>query len=189
MQQGNMQKEAILNRLRQRGCRITKQRMLLLDIILEEECSSCKEIYYKASKIDSSIGSATVYRMINMLEEIGAINRRNMYKVSCTECEEAMDELPGGTSRSACTIEFKTAFVVSFFINVISLVAGSNVSIFSAEAKHTTLPSPQKASKTKPSSCLRRGTGFSKMPAKSSRDTRMHCSMSDTTAAPPAALS
>lgn len=68
MQQGNMQKEAILNRLRQRGCRITKQRMLLLDIILEEECSSCKEIYYKASKIDSSIGSATVYRMINMLE-------------------------------------------------------------------------------------------------------------------------
>ena len=85
MQQGNMQKEAILNRLRQRGCRITKQRMLLLDIILEEECSSCKEIYYKASKIDSSIGSATVYRMINMLEEIGAINRRNMYKVSCTE--------------------------------------------------------------------------------------------------------
>ena len=106
MQQGNMQKEAILNRLRQRGCRITKQRMLLLDIILEEECSSCKEIYYKASKIDSSIGSATVYRMINMLEEIGAINRRNMYKVSCEECEEAMDELPGGTSRSACTIEF-----------------------------------------------------------------------------------
>ena len=88
MQQGNMQKEAILNRLRQRGCRITKQRMLLLDIILEEECSSCKEIYYKASKIDSSIGSATVYRMINMLEEIGAINRRNMYKVSCEECEE-----------------------------------------------------------------------------------------------------
>ncbi len=99
-------KRRSLNRLRQRGCRITKQRMLLLDIILEEECSSCKEIYYKASKIDSSIGSATVYRMINMLEEIGAINRRNMYKVSCTECEEAMDELPGGTSRSACTIEF-----------------------------------------------------------------------------------
>lgn len=106
MQQGNMQKEAILNRLRQRGCRITKQRMLLLDIILEEECSSCKEIYYKASKIDSSIGSATVYRMINMLEEIGAINRRNMYKVSCTDCDEKMDELPSSTSKSVCTIEF-----------------------------------------------------------------------------------
>ena len=69
----NMQKDAILNRLRQRGCRITKQRMVLLDIILDGDCSSCKEIYYKASKIDPSIGSATVYRMINMLEEIGAI--------------------------------------------------------------------------------------------------------------------
>ena len=83
MQQGNMQKEAILNRLRQRGCRITKQRMLLLDIILEEECSSCKEIYYKAVRMDEKIGIATVYRMINMLEEIGAISRRNMYKVEC----------------------------------------------------------------------------------------------------------
>ncbi len=105
MQQGNMQKEAILNRLRQRGCRITKQRMLLLDIILDEECSSCKEIYYKASKIDPSIGSATVYRMINMLEEIGAISRRNMYKVSCTESgAEAMDEPL--SVKHACTIEF-----------------------------------------------------------------------------------
>ncbi len=107
MQQGNMQKEAILNRLRQRGCRITKQRMLLLDIILDEECSSCKEIYYKASKIDPSIGSATVYRMINMLEEIGAISRRNMYKVSCTESsDETADELLSGSTRHACTIEF-----------------------------------------------------------------------------------
>ena len=28
-------------------------------------------------------GIATVYRIINMLEEIGAISRRNMYKVEC----------------------------------------------------------------------------------------------------------
>ena len=55
--------------------------MVLLDIILNENCSSCKEIYYKASRIDSRIGTATVYRMINTLEEIGAINRRNMYKI------------------------------------------------------------------------------------------------------------
>ena len=80
-----MQKDIILQRLRNRGCRITKQRMMLLDIILNEECSCCKEIYYKASKLDPNIGTATVYRMINTLEEIGAINRRNMYRVSC-EC-------------------------------------------------------------------------------------------------------
>lgn len=78
-----MQKEMVVQRLKERGCRITKQRLMLLDIILEEECSCCKEIYYRASKIDDKIGAATVYRMINTLEEIGAISRKNMYKIAC----------------------------------------------------------------------------------------------------------
>ena len=78
-----MQKEMVLQRLKENGCRITKQRKILLDIILQEECASCKEIYYKAAALDSSIGAATVYRMINLLEEIGAISRKNMYRISC----------------------------------------------------------------------------------------------------------
>ena len=78
-----MKKEVILQRLKENGCRITKQRKLLLDIILQEECTCCKEIYYKATTLDSSIGAATVYRMVNLLEEIGAINRKNMYRISC----------------------------------------------------------------------------------------------------------
>ena len=76
------QNQIIINRLKEDGCRITKQRLMLLDIILEDECSSCKEIYYRATKKDPTIGTATVYRMINTLEEIGAISRKNMYKVS-----------------------------------------------------------------------------------------------------------
>ena len=48
-----MQREIVIQRLKEQGCRITKQRMVLLDIILNENCSSCKEIYYKASRIDS----------------------------------------------------------------------------------------------------------------------------------------
>ena len=76
------QKQIIINRLKEDGCRITKQRLMLLDIILEDECSSCKEIYYRATNKDPAIGTATVYRMINTLEEIGAISRKNMYKVS-----------------------------------------------------------------------------------------------------------
>ena len=75
------QKEVIVGKLKDSGCRITKQRLILLDVILEGECASCKEIYYRASKIDHSIGTATVYRMINTLEEIGAIDRKNMYRV------------------------------------------------------------------------------------------------------------
>ena len=64
------------------GCRITKQRLILLDIILEGNCNSCKEIYYKAAKKDSSIGTATVYRMINTLEDIGVISRRSIYEIA-----------------------------------------------------------------------------------------------------------
>ena len=58
-----MAKEVIIQKMKDSGCRITKQRMILLDIILEEDCSCCKEIYFKASKKDSKIGVATVYRI------------------------------------------------------------------------------------------------------------------------------
>ena len=83
-----MQKEHIVETLREKGCRITKQRLMLIDIILEEECQSCKEIYYKASKKDQNIGPATVYRMINTLEEIGAITRRSTFTVNLPPEEE-----------------------------------------------------------------------------------------------------
>ena len=68
----------------------------LLEVILENECSCCKEIYYNASRLDPGIGSATVYRMVNLLEEIGAISRRNMYKI--VRNPDCKDE-------SVCTIE------------------------------------------------------------------------------------
>ena len=86
-QRTQMQKDMILERLRSQGCRITRQRQLILDIILEEDCSCCKEIYYKVQEKDRNIGPATVYRMVNMLEKIGAISRKNMYRISgCGTC-------------------------------------------------------------------------------------------------------
>lgn len=82
------QKEMILQRMKERGYRITKQRMILLDVILGTECSCCKEIYFKASSLDPKIGTATVYRMINTLEEMGAISRKNMYRIcSFPDCD------------------------------------------------------------------------------------------------------
>lgn len=98
-----MQKEMIIQKLKEQGCRITKQRLTILDVILEEDCSCCKEIYYKVSKRDEKIGSATVYRMINTLEEIGAISRKNMYRVACgNDCEV----------ENACTIELDDDTVI-----------------------------------------------------------------------------
>ena len=109
-----MQKDLIIQKLREQGCRITKQRLMILDIILQEDCSCCKEIYYKvqekdrkASKLDHKIGSATVYRMINTLEEIGAISRKNMYKVSCSmDC--------AADCGHACTIELEDGSKLQF---------------------------------------------------------------------------
>ncbi len=71
-----MDREAILQQLRNQGYRITNQRKLIIDTMLENECSCCKELYYQAHKKDPSIGIATVYRMIKTLEELGIIDRK-----------------------------------------------------------------------------------------------------------------
>ena len=97
-QKGEISKEIVIQRLKERGCRITKQRQLLLDIILKEDCTSCKEMYFKANAMDSTIGVATVYRMVNLLEDIGVFSRQNMYKISC--CMECNKE-------NACRIKFE----------------------------------------------------------------------------------
>ena len=76
-------KDSIVKKLKENGCRITKQRLLLIDIILAEECSCSKEILYKANKVDKSIGSATVYRMLILSDrrrELHSLHR----KLSCT---------------------------------------------------------------------------------------------------------
>jgi Fur family transcriptional regulator, ferric uptake regulator len=74
-------REIIINELRKKKFRITEQRRLLIDVILEDECSSCKEIYYKAVKKDTTVGIATVYRMVKTLEDLGVINRKNLYQI------------------------------------------------------------------------------------------------------------
>lgn len=86
----HIQKEEILKRLREKGCRITKQRSILIDVILESDCSCCKEVYYLATKKMPEIGVATIYRMINSLEEIGAIKKKNIYCV-CANPENAIE--------------------------------------------------------------------------------------------------
>lgn len=84
-QKTEVEKRVILEKMRKRGCRITKQRMTILDVMLSRECSSCKEICYYVAKKDSGIGQATVYRMLNVLEEEGIISRSNMYRITANQ--------------------------------------------------------------------------------------------------------
>lgn len=84
-----MSQDMIISRLRERGFRITKQRKLIISAILENDCSCCKEIYYKVREKDDTIGIATVYRMVKTLEEAGVIDRRNMYRIADVKEETA----------------------------------------------------------------------------------------------------
>lgn len=70
--------------LKERGFRLTQQRKVIVDIIVNENYSCCKEVYIMAHRRDKSIGIATVYRMLQVLEEIGAISRKNLQKTACT---------------------------------------------------------------------------------------------------------
>ena len=83
----DLKNETICLKLREKGFRITNQRKIIIDIILTKECTSCKEIFWEALKRDQSIGIATVYRIINSLEEIGIIDRKNFYKISADEID------------------------------------------------------------------------------------------------------
>ena len=92
-----MQKDEIIARLREKGFRITKQRELLIDIILEENHSCCKEIYVLAHKKDPGIGTATVYRTVTALEQIGALERKTAFQLCGRERE----------SRIYCLVEME----------------------------------------------------------------------------------
>ena len=81
----NIDKETIMERLRKEGFRVTRQRDILIDIILEEECTCCKEIYCLASRRMKRIGIATIYRTINALEKIGALKQRSSYQITGRE--------------------------------------------------------------------------------------------------------
>ena len=66
---------AVIRQLKGNGYRITEQRRLLIQLILENEYSSCKEIYLAARVRDSKIGIATVYRMVQLLEDMDLIHK------------------------------------------------------------------------------------------------------------------
>ena len=73
--------QEVLNQLKKAGYRITEQRKLLLHIILNNEYSSCKEIYYAAKKQDDKVGIATVYRTVQLLEDMELIHKEMVVRI------------------------------------------------------------------------------------------------------------
>ena len=97
------EKKQLLDLFREKGMRVTRQRELILDIVLENECSCCKEIYYRAAKKDKNIGIATVYRMVNALSELGLFRQNLPY------CLTGRDSCESG---NGCKIFLKDQNVV-----------------------------------------------------------------------------
>lgn len=73
-----MKKNQIIQKMRDSGMRVTNQRLIILDIILTQQCSTCKEIYYRAVKKDKRIGMATIYRFVNVLEDLNVLSSKNI---------------------------------------------------------------------------------------------------------------
>jgi len=106
------QKLEVYRQMKSHGYRLTNQRRLIIDVILEKECSCCKDIFYEVIKRDNTVGVATVYRMIKSLEEIGAINRKQMYQICfdtrCDKAGAAMVTFSDGTSVELSAREWST---------------------------------------------------------------------------------
>ena len=79
------QKKDIVNEFQRLGKRITKQRMVILDVILEQNWTDCEAV-----QRDSTVGLSTVYRTIRMLEEMGVLKRVYQY-VFTDESGEQVD--------------------------------------------------------------------------------------------------
>ena len=99
--------EDILNKLRQRNCRITPQRIAILKAFLNTNSHPGVEQVYERVKADFPTTSlATVYKTVNLLKEIDEIleisfsDRGNRYDgnkpyphphLICTRCESIID--------------------------------------------------------------------------------------------------
>ncbi len=120
-----MEIEKLIQRLRDRGYKLTPQRIAIIDILLSDKShSSAYEIFVKARLSSPKISISTVYYTLNMLKQEGLIkeiefyNKANRYDanianhinlvcIKCSKIEDYMD-IPLSSLRD---IEDKTGFI------------------------------------------------------------------------------
>ena len=66
-------REAIVTHLRERGARITPQRMAILDALLAQDHPTVEEIYDIVQRAFPMISLVTVYRTLALLTEMGQV--------------------------------------------------------------------------------------------------------------------
>lgn len=80
-------------RLKEKGCKLTMQRRSVLDVLLEHSNDhlSTEEIYDKVKENFPEIGLATVYRTVQLFEEMGIVDRLN-FDDGCSRFELASED-------------------------------------------------------------------------------------------------
>lgn len=80
------------------GLRMTQQRGVILKVLdKSSNHPSVEDIYNAAKKIDSSIGMATVYRTLGLLEELNLVTRHDFkegharYEATCDHHDHLID--------------------------------------------------------------------------------------------------
>ena len=98
--------EDTLRKLEASGLRMTVQRRHIIEILTSSQCTSPKELWYEAKQFVPDLGIATVYRLINRLEQIGVISKaRNLGmqkvepKLGTVTDDKGRKLLNGGTTR------------------------------------------------------------------------------------------
>ncbi len=71
--------EYVKKKLKENGYKFTNQRVLVYNSFIhnKEKHLTTEQVFHDVSKIDSSIGIATVYRTVQLFYEIGLINQIN----------------------------------------------------------------------------------------------------------------
>ena len=80
-------------KLKAKGCKLTLQRRSVLDVLIEHatEHLSTEEIYGEVKKKYPEIGLATVYRTVQLFEEMGIVDRLN-FDDGCSRFELASED-------------------------------------------------------------------------------------------------
>ena len=80
-------------KLKEKGCKLTLQRRSVLDVLIEHgsEHLSTEEIYGEVKKKYPEIGLATVYRTVQLFEEMGIVDRLN-FDDGCSRFELASED-------------------------------------------------------------------------------------------------
>ncbi len=69
---------SILQKCTEKGLKMTEQRKLIARVIAEaKDHPDTEEVYRRVSKLDSTIGIATVYRTIRLFEENGIVEKHD----------------------------------------------------------------------------------------------------------------